>query len=228
MPADYDAHSPTLSSSVAVLLSGGIDSAVLMCELLCQYSAVHPLYVRCGLRWESDELASIERLTRAVASSGLQPLTVLDVPVADLYGNHWSINGRGVPDDASEDDAVYLPGRNVLLLTKSMLWCHLHGVPSVALAVLRGNPFPDSTPQFVEELQATVNRAVGGQVQVQCPYSALSKRDVLARAEGVPLVLTHSCLHSVQGRHCGRCNKCAERQRAFALLGQPDPTEYAQ
>jgi 7-cyano-7-deazaguanine synthase in queuosine biosynthesis len=27
-------------------------------------------------------------------------------------------------------------------------------------------------------------------------------------------------------RHCGRCTKCAERQRAFAAAGVPDPTRY--
>jgi len=44
------------------------------------------------------------------------------------------------------DDAVFLPGRNVLLLSKAMLWCHLHGVEEVALAPLESNPFPDATP----------------------------------------------------------------------------------
>jgi 7-cyano-7-deazaguanine synthase len=27
--------------------------------------------------------------------------------------------------------------------------------------------------------------------------------------------------------HCSRCNKCAERRKAFSEAGIPDPTRYA-
>jgi 7-cyano-7-deazaguanine synthase len=214
-------------SDTAILLGGGIDSSVLLCERIKSGVVVHPLFVRCGLRWEADELAAIRRLLAAVAAPNLRPLTVLEEPAADLYGRHWSISGDGIPDEATSDEAVYLPGRNLLLLSKSMLWCHLNRVPTVALAVLRGNPFPDATPQFIAALEAVVNQAVGGKVRVECPYATLTKRDVMARADGFPLELTFSCLRAVEGCHCGHCNKCAERQKAFAAVGRRDLTEYA-
>ena len=68
----------------------------------------------------------------------------------------------GVPAAGTPDEDVYLPGRNVLLLSKSLLWCHLHGVPEVAMAPLAANPFPDATPEFFETSRGAVNRAVGG------------------------------------------------------------------
>ena len=80
-----------------------------------------------------------------MAVPGLRPLAILDLPVVDLYGDHWSLGGGDVPDSESGDDAVFLPGRNVLLLSKAMLWCHLHGVPGLALGTLGGNPFADAT-----------------------------------------------------------------------------------
>jgi len=39
--------------------------------------------------------------------------------------------------------------------------------------------------------------------------------------------LTFSCIAPVDGLHCGRCNKCAERAAAFRLTGTDDPTPYA-
>ena len=45
---------------------------------------------------------------------------------------------------------------------------------------------------------------------------------------GVPLELTFSCFAPSGDRHCGRCNKCAERKGAFALIAAEDPTEYAE
>ncbi|HEV3256941.1 MAG TPA: 7-cyano-7-deazaguanine synthase [Gemmataceae bacterium] len=214
-------------AALAVLISGGLDSAILLGESLRSHEAVHPLYVRTGLSWEGVELGHLRQFLEAVRCPALQPLQVLELPVADLYGSHWSITGRGVPDEHSPDDGVFLPGRNVLLLSKALLWCHLHGVPAVALAVLDSNPFPDATPAFFAAYQEAVNLAVGGGVRVWRPYSGLSKTEVLRRGRGLPLGLTFSCIHPVAGRHCGHCNKCAERRRAFAAAALADGTAYA-
>src|SRR5437016_1148533 len=83
--------------ALAVLISGGLDSAILLGDALRQGAVVHPLYVRTGLHWEGDELHHLERFLAAVRCPSLRPLHVLDLPVADLYGAHWSITGKDVP-----------------------------------------------------------------------------------------------------------------------------------
>jgi 7-cyano-7-deazaguanine synthase len=213
-------------SELAVLISGGLDSAVLLGEALRTATAVHPLYVRGGLSWEPVELLHLRRFLDAVLAPALRPLTVLEMPVADLYGSHWSLTGRGVPDGDTADEAVFLPGRNVLLLSKAILWCHLHRVPAVALAPLESNPFPDATPAFFAAYQDVVNQAVGGSVRVLLPYLGLAKTAVMHRGRELPVGLTFSCIRPAGGRHCGACNKCAERRRAFADAGMTDPTDY--
>jgi 7-cyano-7-deazaguanine synthase len=212
-------------SSLAVLVSGGLDSAVLL-ALAARERTTIPIYVRSGLAWEPAEFAHLQRFLAAIASTHLQPLVTLELPVSDLYGPHWSLTGRGVPDEKSLDQAVYLPGRNVILLSKALVWCHLHGVPAIALAVLAGNPFPDATPGFFKSMADTVNRAVGGAVDIETPYAVIAKVEVLRRGRQLPLAHTFSCIAPVNSRHCGRCNKCAERRRAFAEAGLPDPTDY--
>jgi 7-cyano-7-deazaguanine synthase len=214
------------ASALAVLVSGGADSAVLLAESLSSHDRVFPLYVRCGLFWEEVELAHLRRFLEAVRGPALQPLHVLEMPVRDLYGAHWSLTGEGVPGGDTPDDAVFLPGRNVLLLSKAILWCHLHKVAAVALAPLEANPFPDATPEFYAAFEGVVNRAVGGAVRVLQPYRGLHKAEVLRRGRHLPLELTFSCIRPIAGRHCGRCNKCAERRRAFAEAGLADRTSY--
>ena len=158
-------------ADLAVLISGGLDSAILLGEGLRGFERVQPLYVRSGLYWETTELQHLRRLLEAMACPPLKPLHILELPVGDLYGDHWSITGLGVPDADSPDEAVFLPGRNVLLLAKAMLWCHLHHVPRVALAPLESNPFPDATPAFFTAYQNVVNQAVNGSVKVLRPYA---------------------------------------------------------
>ncbi|MHB1424234.1 MAG: 7-cyano-7-deazaguanine synthase [Gemmataceae bacterium] len=214
------------SRPLAVLVSGGLDSAILLAESLRQYPAVWPLYVRFGLFWEKTELEHLCRFLDAIRAPALRAPTMLDMPVADLYGEHWSLTGTGVPSAGTPDAAVYLPGRNVLFLAKAMLWCHLHDVPTLALAPLESNPFPDATPDFFSAYQAVVNQAIGGAVRVVQPYRGLHKNEVLERGRHLPLQWTFSCISPRDGRHCGVCNKCAERRDAFLQTGCPDPTDY--
>ncbi|GBD36969.1 7-cyano-7-deazaguanine synthase [bacterium HR36] len=212
---------------LAVLVSGGLDSAVLLGLAAQRQRLVQPIYIRCGLCWETVELSYLRHFLQALDQPSLRPVVILDLPVADLYDRHWSLDGRNVPGAASADDAVYLPGRNVLLLSKALLWCHLHQVCVLALGTLRGNPFADATPTFMQRMADLVNQACQAQLRVLQPLRLLDKSQVLALGRHLPLRWTFSCIAPQNHRHCGRCNKCAERQRAFAQCALPDPTEYA-
>jgi 7-cyano-7-deazaguanine synthase len=214
------------SQSLAVLVSGGIDSAVLVAESREQYPSVYPVYVRTGVVWEAAELEHLSRYLSAISHPRLCPLVELSLPMADLYEAHWSITGVDVPDERSPDEAVYLPGWNVALLSKALIWCHLHGVGELAIAPLSGNPFPDATGEFFASLAGVVGSAVGGHVQIRSPYVGLKKAQVMRRGRDLPLELTFSCLSPRGGAHCGRCNKCGERQKAFRDAALPDPTRY--
>jgi 7-cyano-7-deazaguanine synthase len=202
--------------------------------LLQQEYRVQPFYVRSRLFWERAELTSLRVFLRTLAGSHLQgraasrlgELTVFDLPLGDVYGEHWSTNGRDVPDAASPDDAVYLPGRNALLTIKPMLWCAMRGIEQLALAILAANPFSDATDLFFDAQMAAMRQATGREVRIFRPFSRLEKADVLTIGRDLPLELTFSCIAPVDGRHCGRCNKCAERKRVFAQAQMKDPTSY--
>jgi 7-cyano-7-deazaguanine synthase len=211
---------------LAVLVSGGLDSAVLLGRAARERPAVHPVYVRTGLRWEDVERDHLALFLDAIRTPALKPLVTLELPAGDLYGDHWSTTGTA-PDAEAGDEEFFLPGRNVLLLSKALLWCHAHRVPAVAMAVLAANPFPDATPEFFADFAAVVGRAVGATLCVETPYATLTKAEVVALGRDLPLEHTFSCAAPVNGQHCGRCGKCGERGRAFRAAGVPDPTRYA-
>jgi 7-cyano-7-deazaguanine synthase len=214
--------------AVAVLASGGLDSAILIAELLSQGSVVHPIYVRFGLAWEPTEEAHLRRFLDTLTSPAPEPLTVLNVPIGSTYGTHWSVSGEAVPDDGSADEAVYLPGRNLLLLAQPSVWCALHGVHTIALGTLKGNPFPDSTREFFDDFAALAQRGMSHSLEVVTPFAGLTKADVLALGRHLALRHTLSCIDPQAGRRCDRCNKCAERRLAFSALQIDDVTEYEQ
>jgi 7-cyano-7-deazaguanine synthase len=152
---------------------------------------------------------------------------VLALPLADLYDDHWSITGRDVPQANEPDELVYLPGRNPLLVIKAHVWCRLHGMSQLALGSLASNPFADASDEFFRQFEAAMDHAVSGHVELVRPLAAMDKRGVMELGRRLPLGLTFSCLAPRGEMHCGRCNKCAERQRAFRDAGLADSTHYA-
>ena len=208
------------------LVSGGLDSAILVSRLLRTGGSVFPLYVRCGFVWEAAELAWLRRFLRATRSSRLLPLRVVAIPLRSVYTTHWSLTGRGVPGARSADTAVYLPGRNVLLLSVAAIVAAQHGIATIALGVLAGNPFGDATPRFFRTLAQSLTRALDRPVRLEAPLRQMSKRSLIRSATTAPLGLTFSCLRPRGRQHCGRCNKCAERRSAFRQAGLADPTLY--
>jgi 7-cyano-7-deazaguanine synthase len=214
--------------AIGLLLSGGLDSCILLGRLLGHGHAVQPFYVRSQLVWEQVELESLERYLAAVASPRLAELVVLDLPLQDLYRQgHWSVTGQNSPGADSAAEAVYLPGRNALLVIKAALWCQLHGIRRLALGVLASNPFADASRVFFEQIEGALNVGQDDLVRIVRPLARLNKRQVMELGRDLPLGLTFSCISPVGGLHCGNCNKCAERQKAFEMVGLGDPTEYA-
>jgi 7-cyano-7-deazaguanine synthase len=212
---------------IAVLASGGADSAILVADAARRGCAVHPIYVRFGLSWEGVEEAHLRRFLATLTDAAPEPLVMLDVPLAAVYGSHWSVSGDDVPDDETADDAVYLPGRNLLLLALPSVWCALNGVHRIALGTLKGNPFPDATDAFFAGYSALVELGMDHALEVVTPFAELTKADVLELGRGFALEHTFSCVDPQDGRHCGRCNKCAERRHAFASCAIEDRTDYA-
>ena len=125
---------------------------------------------------------------------------------------------------------MYLPGRNILLLSKAAILCASRGIPRLTLGPLSGNPFPDATPDFFETMARALSMGLAHEIALVTPFAAMRKADVvrLGIELGVPLEATLSCMSPQDGGHCGRCSKCRERRDAFAEAAVADPTVYAQ
>lgn len=217
-----------INDPTAILVSGGLDSAILLADMVNhKFPKVWPVFVQCGLYWEKTELEYLKRFINAIKAPNLAELIILDVPVGDLYKDHWSLTGINVPDVKSPDEAVFLPGRNVLLTAKALLWCNLNQVKSLSLAVLESNPFPDATDSFFLTMEQAINESVSGNVKLLRPYAGMHKTDVLKIGRNAPLEHTFSCIYPINGMHCGKCNKCAERNNGFSQASMKDPTSYS-
>lgn len=180
-------------NAIGLLVSGGLDSSILLEHLLDAGRKVRPLYIRSGLCWQAAEELALKRLLNTVGARRLEPLIVLDLPMADVYGDHWSITGRGIPEAGTPDEAVFLPGRNALLTIKAALWCQLHGINELAIATLDSNPFEDASTAFFSRLEQVFN-AMGPTVRLVRPFADLGKQQVMEFGRTLSLDSTFSCI----------------------------------
>jgi 7-cyano-7-deazaguanine synthase len=213
-----------------VLLSGGLDSAVLAAHE-AQHGRVLPVYVCVGLAWEDAEQAMLDRLLRAAVFSGkVNPLVRVEFTMRDVYApTHWAITGQPPAYDTPDED-VYLTGRNLVLLTKAGVVASAHNAHRIALGPLAGNPFPDARPEFFASMAKSLSLGLDHDITIVTPFLGWEKEDVIRRGAelNVPLELTLSCMNPAAGpQHCGLCSKCRERRDAFAAAGVADLTTYA-
>jgi 7-cyano-7-deazaguanine synthase len=201
--------------STALLLSGGLDSAVLLADKRRDNGVdVQPVYVSVGLAWEDAERSIVSQLmASAPFRDRVRPLVSLTVDMRDVYAaSHWAIEGKP-PAYHTPDEDVYLPGRNVVLLGKAGVYCAAAHIDRIVLGTLGHNPFPDATPAFRAAMASALSLGLAHTLQIEAPYADISKAAVIRRgaALGVPFTLTLSCMAPVSGapeaagaRHCGR------------------------
>src|SRR5262249_42979960 len=145
----------------------------------------------------------------------------------DLYDHHWSVTGVGVPDYFAPDSECYLPGRNIMLLAKVSVYCALHAIGTIAMAQLKGNPFPDSTPRFRRRLQSAFSLGLNYPLKILPPFLKSPKAEAIRKGRPLPLPRTFWCIQPRGRSHCGVCPKSAERRKAFQAAGVLDQTPYA-
>ena len=142
----------SVKPAIGVLLSGGLDSSILLAKLLDEGHRVQPFYIRTDLFWQEAELAAVRRFLAAIAKPALNELAILDLPMSDLYRDHWSVSGHNAPGHDSPDAAVFLPGRNALLLVKAAIWCQMRGIEYLALRAFGNQPVRRRSGELFQRL----------------------------------------------------------------------------
>ncbi len=218
---------PSHSDKVVALASGGLDSAVMLARLAESFEEVHPIYVSCGLVWESAEKEFLYKFVSELANPRIREIRTLTLATSDLYGDQWFTSGQGIPGYRDPDEAWEIPGRNIILLTKAAIWAKLNGISRIGLGALVSNPFPDATDEFFTSAETTFSLGLSQPIEILRPFAEMGKAQIISLGSHLPLGSTLSCAHPLEGKHCGACGKCRERIEAFAEAGVSDPTRYA-
>jgi 7-cyano-7-deazaguanine synthase len=221
-----------------VLVSGGMDSAVVLAIAQEQGYACHALSVRYGQR-HTSELDAADRIARALdavahktvevdlRSIGGSALTDVDIEVP--LDSNLHPGGPAIP-------VTYVPARNTIMLSLALGWAEVLGATDIFCGVnaVDYSGYPDCRPEFIGAFQTLANLATkagveGAGFRVHAPLLAMSKADIVREGLrlGVDFAQTGSCYNAdAHGRACGHCDACRLRSEGFVAAGVPDPTRY--
>lgn len=223
--------------NAVVLVSGGMDSAVVLAIARECGFAIHALSVRYGQR-HTSELEAAARVARAM---GAVAHKTVGVDLGSIGGSALTDAGIDVPMDQAPGDGeipvTYVPARNTIMLSIALGWAEVLGAADIFCGVnaVDYSGYPDCRPEFIEAFERLANLATragveGAGIRVHAPLQHLGKDDIVREGLrlGVDFADTVSCYAAdAAGKACGHCDACRLRAAGFDAAGVADPTRYA-
>jgi 7-cyano-7-deazaguanine synthase len=220
------------TNKAVILVSGGMDSAVVLAIAQAQGFACYALSVQYGQRHSAELNAAIEL---AKLQGAIEHKTVA-VDLRSLGGSALTAD-IDVPETASVGIPVtYVPARNTIMLSMALGWAEVLGANDIFCGVnaVDYSGYPDCRPEFIAAYQQLANLATkagveGNGLRIHAPLIAMSKADIAREGLrlGVDFSRTVSCYQAdAAGRACGRCDACRLRAAGFDDAGIVDPTRY--
>ena len=222
-----------------VLVSGGMDSAVVLAIAQEQGFACHALSVRYGQR-HTSELDAANRIASALDAASHKTVAV---DLRSIGGSALTDALIEVPLDSPEHPGgpaipvTYVPARNTIMLSLALGWAEVLGSADIFCGVnaVDYSGYPDCRPAFIDAFETLANLATkagdeGVRFRVHAPLMHMGKAAIVHQGLrlGVDFAMTVSCYQAdADGRACGHCDACRLRRDGFIEAGIPDPTRYA-
>lgn len=221
---------PTRHRSL-VVLSGGLDSTVVLSALLAEGHDVAALHISYGARANDEEVAAVNAVCDRLGVELIHVSTDLftnTIKASRLTNTHDEIAGG---EAGAELAFEWVPARNLIMSSIAVGIAEARGFDTIALGnnLEESGAYPDNEQEFIRTLNLVMPNAVnaGQRVRFVQPLGNLMKHEIVALGASVdaPFELSWSC-YNHGARHCGDCGPCYMRRTAFLMNDLPDPTDY--
>ncbi len=210
-----------------IVLSGGPDSTAVA------YWAKKEGYDAYAISFKYGQIATKEvECAERIALALHMPLKVVDLStLKDIFGDVTSLCNKDIPMTSNFSDSIIVPFRNAIFLSAAVSYA----VSICADKIFYGaqgsdEPFyPDCRREFYKAFEKAAQLGTGKDISIEAPFSGMRKSELIKKATelDVPLNLTWSCYGSGP-KHCGKCESCMNRKRAFKEANVTDPTQYTE
>lgn len=199
-----------------ILASGGLDSTTLCYLFIKNKIEFTPLIINYGQHCFHTELESLQSVLPKEHASRIE---IINVPEIYKFSSSKFINPVNLWEEPITADDLYIPYRNVLLLTIGASFARTLGLNYVYSAFINSNHAKeiDCSNIFFNNLESLLQDF--GSVNIKMPFRSFSKYEVakLGVELGVPIGSTFSCQASPKVP-CGACPNCVDRLESLKKL----------
>lgn len=199
-----------------LLASGGLDSTTMAFWLQKQNINFIPLFINYGQHCAKTEFESLQKVLPEAYRNKIEY-----VDIQSVYSKSRSrfIIEANLWEDEITADELYIPYRNVLLLTIGATFAQTLGLNNVYSAFINSNHAKeiDCSNEFFNKMEAMLKEY--GSVKINMPFRYYSKYDVakLGISLGAAIGETFSCQAS-SIIPCGACPNCVDRLEALRKI----------
>lgn len=209
-----------------VILSGGPDSVTVAYWAKAQGYDVSAVTFNYGQKAQHE-------IDVAREISGMLGINhkVIDLSnLSEIYEGVTSLVDADLSISSEFTDPIIVPFRNGVFMAVTVAYADGIGANNIFYGAHGSDePFyPDCRKVFYEAFQEAARLGTEKPITIKSPFSDIEKSGIIKAAIelGVPLEKTWSCY--LDGTiHCGVCESCNNRKKAFREAKVPDPTEYA-
>jgi len=219
------------SNKALVLLSGGLDSSVVLS--VCQDKG-YDIY---AISFDYGQRHKVE-LEYAKFQATFFNCISHEVFKMEFYGGSALTDDIKVPKNRdshsmSKDIPVtYVPSRNIVFLSFASGYAECHNIDNIFIGVnaIDYSGYPDCRKNFINNFEKLINKSTkkgleGSKFKINTPLINLSKKDIikLGHKNGVDFSMTSSCYSPKLKKNCGVCDSCLLRKQGFEEAGLRDP-----
>lgn len=205
-----------MNNKVILLASGGLDSTTMAYWLLDKGIDFIPLFIKYGQHCVDTEL---ETLKSVLPKTHINKIEIIDISSVYKYSSSKFINEVNLWEDAITADDLYIPYRNILILTLAASFAQSLNIKEVYSAFINSNHAKeiDCSKEFFSRMEMMLGEY--GAIKIKMPFLEMTKFEVAQIGIKVkaPIGKTFSCQASSE-IPCGACPNCVDRLEALNNL----------
>jgi 7-cyano-7-deazaguanine synthase len=216
------------SAKAVLILSGGMDSTTLLCDLIDQKFDLHAITFDYNQKHKNEISCAKKICKKLKIPHKIVDISVLnDIAPSCLTREQWDIPEGNYAEESMKQTVV--PNRNMVFLSLAASYAIGIGANHLFYAAHAGDHtiYPDCRPAFVSAMGTVFHLCDWNDVIFEAPYQYWTKGDIVKRdlSLGVDYSMTWTC-YKGEKFSCGKCGSCTERLEAFREAGIADPIKY--
>jgi 7-cyano-7-deazaguanine synthase len=213
------------NKKAVIVLSGGPDSATVAYWAKAQGYQIYPITFNYG-QIAAKEIHAAQKIAQTLGTTS----KIIDLSaLKDIFSGVTPLCNPDIPLTSEFSAPIIVPFRNAIFLSAAVAYAVTVGATQIFYGAQGSDePFyPDCRREFYEAFEKAARLGTCEEITIKAPFSGGKKSELIREGAklGVPFQLTWSCYRD-GAKHCGVCESCVNRKKAFKEAAVIDPTEY--